>query len=229
MGFLSILSFAHMLVKERVHPGDIAIDATLGNGNDTLFLCRLVNGSGSTRIAAPLSGTFAGSSSSAAAIPSPFAHRSPSTRRGHVFGFDVQPAALTKTRAKLLEEGGVPDDCFNLFEASHADMTSYVPSYAVGSVAAVMFNLGYLPGGDQSLVTTPETTLSALESSLTLLRPGGIVTVVVYPGHPGGEQEASAVHKWASQLPQDRCQTLSYRFLNPRNAPPYLIAVHKRT
>ena len=32
MGFLSVLSFAHKLVSERLRPGDIALDATAGTG-----------------------------------------------------------------------------------------------------------------------------------------------------------------------------------------------------
>lgn len=42
MGFPSILSFAHKLIEERVRPGDAVVDATVGNGVDTLFLARLV-------------------------------------------------------------------------------------------------------------------------------------------------------------------------------------------
>lgn len=37
-----ILPFARELLERAVKPGDITIDATLGNGHDTLFLARLV-------------------------------------------------------------------------------------------------------------------------------------------------------------------------------------------
>lgn len=46
MGFLSILSFAHQLVKERTAPGDSVIDATMGNGNDMLMLAERVGPEG---------------------------------------------------------------------------------------------------------------------------------------------------------------------------------------
>lgn len=46
MGFVSILSYAHKLVSERVVPGEPVIDATVGNGVDTLFLSRLTGSSG---------------------------------------------------------------------------------------------------------------------------------------------------------------------------------------
>ncbi|MNC80565.1 putative rRNA methylase [compost metagenome] len=52
--------------------------------------------------------------------------------------------------------------------------------------------------------------------------------MVVYSGHPGGEEEAEAVNTWAEALPQREFQVMSYRFMNQRNHPPYLIAVEKR-
>ncbi|WP_282939540.1 class I SAM-dependent methyltransferase [Paenibacillus sp. RC67] len=46
MGFLSILSFAHKLIEERVTPGDTVVDATAGNGVDTVFLAKCVGPQG---------------------------------------------------------------------------------------------------------------------------------------------------------------------------------------
>ena len=42
MGFLSVLSMAHKLVKERVSRVILLLDATCGNGVDTRFLAELV-------------------------------------------------------------------------------------------------------------------------------------------------------------------------------------------
>ena len=70
-----------------------------------------------------------------------------------------------------------------------------------GEVAVVMFNLGYLPGGDKSLVTRPDTTLPALRAALDLLAPGGLVSVVAYPGHFGGAEESEAVEAFLRDLP----------------------------
>ncbi|PLR98220.1 class I SAM-dependent methyltransferase [Bacillus sp. T33-2] len=41
-----ILPFARSLLEKAVQPGDIAVDATIGNGHDTLFLANLVGPSG---------------------------------------------------------------------------------------------------------------------------------------------------------------------------------------
>ncbi|WP_088831835.1 class I SAM-dependent methyltransferase [Paenibacillus tyrfis] len=46
MGFISILSFAHKLIEERVQPGETVVDATAGGGVDTAFLARLVGPAG---------------------------------------------------------------------------------------------------------------------------------------------------------------------------------------
>ncbi len=191
MGFLSILSYAQSLIRERIGPGDLAVDATLGNGHDALFLCRLV---------AP---------------------------RGHVYGFDVQAKAIEASAARLAA-AGFDGTRVTLLRCSHAEMASALPAEAAGRVAAVMFNLGYLPGGDHGLVTQASSTLAALSASLRLVRVGGVVTVVLYPGHEGGQTEATAVEKWAGGVSQEHFHVMSYRFLNQRNHPPYVIAFECR-
>lgn len=44
--FPNVLEFARKLIRERVEEGEIVIDATMGNGNDTLFLAQLVGEQG---------------------------------------------------------------------------------------------------------------------------------------------------------------------------------------
>ncbi len=41
-----ILPFAKVLLKKAIHVGDVAVDATLGNGYDTAFLAELVGDTG---------------------------------------------------------------------------------------------------------------------------------------------------------------------------------------
>jgi len=41
-----ILTYAKILLEKAINPGDIAVDATLGNGYDTLFLAELVGETG---------------------------------------------------------------------------------------------------------------------------------------------------------------------------------------
>lgn len=187
----SVLDFAHTLAARALTPGDTAVDATIGNGHDTVVLARAVG------------------------------------REGRVVGFDVQEEAIAATRDRLAAEELEPQ--VDLLRAGHETMEKHVPAARHGDVGAVMFNLGYLPGGASSLTTTPRTTLPALGAALRLLRPGGVVTAVLYPGHADGAEEAAAVEDWAADLPQARAEALSYRFVNQRNDPPRLVAVEKKS
>ena len=192
MGFLSVLSQAQRWVKDRAGPGDCVVDATAGNGSDTLFLARTVG------------------------------------PRGRVFAFDVQAEALESTRRRL---AGDPDAGTlapaELVLAGHETMEETLPAELHGRVAAVMFNLGYLPGASSPLITLPGTTLAALEAAIRLLRSGGALTAVVYPGHEGGRDEADAVEGWAARLPQTVAQAVVYRFPQKPDSP-YLVALNKR-
>ncbi|MDQ0170730.1 class I SAM-dependent methyltransferase [Paenibacillus tundrae] len=194
MGFLSVLSCAHQWITARVQPGDLAIDATVGTGADTLFLAQQVG------------------------------------RRGQVIGFDIQSEALTLAQARIRkQEDGAKLGSISLLQLSHDRMVEAVPEDWQGAVGAVMFNLGYLPaeGADASIITATESTLNALEAALALLRPKGIITVVLYPGHEGGSQEAEAVTKWASALPVTEAQVMLYRQLQ-RDTSPFLIGIEKK-
>lgn len=191
MGFVSVLGYAQQLVKERVQPGDHVIDATIGNGNDTLFLAELVGS------------------------------------RGLVYGFDIQQAAIDSTTERFAKASREMDQV-QLILDSHANMASHIPQDKHGQLAAIMFNLGYLPGADESVITHTDSTLAALDAALTLLRPCGIITVVLYPGHDGGDSEANAVQKWAESLSPEACQVLMYRFANKHERAPYLLAIEKR-
>ncbi|ETT65302.1 putative rRNA methylase [Paenibacillus sp. FSL R7-277] len=152
--------------------------------------------------------------------------------RGGVYGFDIQPQALALAGERLRlarEEAPAALAPVTLLLQSHAAMAAAVPPAWRGTVSAVMFNLGYLPAGDadKTIITEPGSTLAALEASLALLRPGGIITAVLYPGHEGGGREAAAVEAWAAGLAQQDAQTIVYRQLQ-RESAPYVVAVEKK-
>lgn len=183
-----VTELAHRFIGECLGPGDLAIDATAGNGHDTLFLAGLVGA------------------------------------EGRVYAFDVQPEAIEATRARL-ESAGLADRV-ELFGQCHSLMGAVAEH---GGVGAVMFNLGYLPGGDRETITRTDTTLAALASALRLMMPGGRMTVVVYPGHPGGDAEAAAVEQWAATLDAGLAGVARYEFLNQANKPPRLLVIEKRS
>jgi hypothetical protein len=148
---------------------------------------------------------------------------------GFVYGFDVQPAAIQRTTERLQAEAVPHETACCLICAGHERMSEFIEEKHRGRLAAVMFNLGYLPGGEHAdVITTATTTIAALESSLAMLRLGGIVTIVLYPGHDGGDSEAEAIEAWASLLSGRDYDVISYRMLNRRSAPPYLLALVKK-
>lgn len=153
---------AHRLVSEVLTPGSIAVDATTGNGYDTLFLARTV---GPT---------------------------------GHVFGFDIQRNALTNTEQRLIAAGLMQQT--TLFHEGHEMMKEFLPSHYRGRVMAIMFNLGYLPGSDKRVTTTAENTIQALAAGLDLLAEGGIISILSYRHHEGGEEEFYRLGVWLEKI-----------------------------
>ncbi|MGI9239610.1 MAG: tRNA (mnm(5)s(2)U34)-methyltransferase, partial [Verrucomicrobiales bacterium] len=145
---------------------------------------------------------------------------------GKVFAIDTQEEAIESTRKRLdASEHSKPVEYFC---GDHADMAEHIPSGKHGKIKAIMFNLGYLPGGDKSATTTWPTTLKAIRAGLELLGDEGLITIVVYPGHPAGAQEAIALDKFATQLPPDRFSVVRYGFTNPEHRErPYLIAIER--
>jgi hypothetical protein len=118
---------------------------------------------------------------------------------GHVWGFDVQAAALDSARARL---GDHP--AFEAIHADHARLAEQLPEEARRRLRAVVFNLGYLPGGDHRVTTTPDSTLKALAAAIEWLADGGVLCCTCYPGHQGGESECHAVLDWFDSLPSHR-------------------------
>ena len=175
-----ILPFTHRKILEVLQKEDIAIDATIGNGFDTLFLCNNCE---------------------------------------FVYGFDIQQKAIESTHM-LLRENKISN--YQLFGISHSLMLDKVTK----EVAVIMFNLGYLPGHEKQLVTQAESTLLAIKSGLTILRKGGIISLVVYTGHKGGVDESEAVTAFTNNLHSREYSVLRYQFTNKKNAP-YVIFIEK--
>jgi predicted methyltransferase len=158
---LSLTTLTHNLLEKELTEGDCVIDATVGNGHDTLFLAKQVG------------------------------------RQGCIFGFDVQQQAISTTQLQL-KQNQFKNFC--LFHASHSEMDIYIPKQQHGKIKLIMFNLGYLPGSDKTIITQANTTLIALKKSIVLLAPNGVLTIMAYPGHSGGEEETKQVKLWSEQL-----------------------------
>ncbi len=117
--------------------------------------------------------------------------------QGKVFAIDRQPEAIVRLTRWLAE---TPRPRVKLIQGDHADLTNLIPPEHHGRVAAVMFNLGYLPNGDHAITTSAATTAPAIRQAVELLRPGGMLTVLAYTGHAGGPEEADAVAETLREL-----------------------------
>ena len=145
---------------------------------------------------------------------------------GHVYAFDIQSEAIQNTTVKLADEH-LLDRC-TLFQAGHEQLKSLFPSNENRKLTGAIFNLGYLPGGDKSITTHGNTTISAIEQLLDLMAPEGIIVLVVYHGHPEGETERDELLEYVKSIPQNKAHVLHYGFMNQVNHPPFIVAIEKR-
>lgn len=181
------LRFSHTLLKNTVSQGDIVVDATVGNGSDTVLLAKLVGSN------------------------------------GKVYGFDLQQQAIETTTKKLIYTNLHPQ--VELYQQGHETVGDIISPDT--PISGAVFNLGYLPKSDKSIITKSKTTLKAISTLLPLLRKGALLLIVVYYGHEGGEEEKDAVLEYVAQLPQKEYSTLKYEFVNQQNHPPFLLAIEK--
>lgn len=175
------IHLSHDFLAEVLDEKAIAVDATMGNGYDTLFLAR---------------------------------------RAKLVHAFDIQEQALEKTRQRLYEAGL---DNAELYLAGHENLDAFITQ----PIRAAIFNLGYLPSADKSIITKPDTTLIAIQKLLDRLEAGGRLSIMIYYGHEGGDMEKDAVLDFVRLLPQEQFATMLYQPLNQINTPPFLVMVEK--
>src|SRR5690606_26497853 len=132
---MDLTELAQLLVARAIEEGDLVIDATVGNGCDTVFLARAVG------------------------------------KRGAALGVDIQEEALRAARERLERENLLSRT--RLVRRSHAEMREALADAGeTRRPQAIMFNLGYLPGGDKTVTTVAEETLAALDRSSELVAPG---------------------------------------------------------
>ena len=107
---------------------------------------------------------------------------------GRVLALDIQPDAVAQTTALLTAEGvahraQVVQDC-------HSRLGDYA---APDSVDGIMFNFGWLPGGDHTAFSHADTSVAAVKAALDLLKVGGVMTLCLYYGRENGTAERDAL------------------------------------
>lgn len=173
------------MVATVVKKGDLVVDATAGNGNDTVFLADLVG------------------------------------EEGKVYSFDIQSKAIEKTRDKLIKSGF--QKRVELICDGHQNMDQYVSA----NIKAVMFNLGYLPGGDHTIGTKGHSTIDALNKAMNLIAKNGIISMVVYYGGDSGFEEKEQVMEFIENIDCRAFTIMKTEFINQVNCPPIFVCIEK--
>lgn len=180
-------SFVHYVLKGKINRGDVVVDATMGNGNDTLFLAKTVG------------------------------------PEGTVFSFDIQQIALNRTKNRIINNK-LNNHNIELINDSHETIEDYVTD----ALDAAMFNLGYLPRGDRSIITRPSSTVKSIKSVLKLLKPKGIISIIIYYGHKGGMHEKQQVLSFVEGLSNKDFVVMNCCYINQINNPPLIIFIEKK-
>lgn len=183
---LHVTEWCHHFLREQVKAGDFCIDATMGRGMDTEYLCALTGA------------------------------------EGRVLAFDIQEEALKQTKSRLQKAGY---QNYYLIQDSHANMKEYAKP---GSAACIVFNLGYLPGGDHQIATEAGTTIQALTQGLELLQHGGLISLCIYSGGDSGYEERDRVMAWLKTLDEKEYLVVVSAYYNRKNDPPIPVLIIKR-
>ncbi len=141
---------------------------------------------------------------------------------GRVIGFDLQPDAVARTEERL-REAGLLERC-ELRCAGHERIAEFVTR----PVRCIVFNLGWLPGGDKSVTTLWPTTRRAVTDALSLLAPMGLLTLCAYPGHAAGEEELRGLRELLASLRPQDFNVLHQRFLNAGPGAPECFLVQRQ-
>ncbi|HEY8361399.1 MAG TPA: class I SAM-dependent methyltransferase [Tissierellaceae bacterium] len=182
---VNTIKISRDFILNFVKEGQVVLDCTVGNGNDTLLLARCVG------------------------------------PQGKVYGFDIQKEAIESTKEKLACEN--LDNRVILILDGHENIDIHINE----KLDFIIYNLGYLPGSDKSIITKKETTLISLKKALEMLKENGLLLITCYTGHKGGLEEKDAVENFLVNLDQKKFNVLKYEFINQKNNPPVLYAIEK--
>ena len=181
---MKITSLAHEYWSKILSPGDTAIDATCGNGQDMLLLAQRLDG------------------------------------HGQLTGYDIQEKAIQKSQ-QLLKQLLSPE-LLKMVSWRHGSQAKFQEK----SAKLIVYNLGYLPGGDKSITTQSETTLESLQAASEIVVVGGAISVTCYVGHEEGAREEAAVLDWAGGLSPNDWWCCHHRLVNRSKAPSLLWIQH---
>lgn len=128
---------------------------------------------------------------------------------GRVLALDIQPDAVAQTTALLTGEGVAHRA--QVVQTCHSRLGDYA---APDSVDGIMFNFGWLPGGDHTTFSHADTSVAAVKAALTLLRVGGVMTLCLYYGRENGTAERDAILSFLPTIDPRRFTVIRGDFAN---------------
>lgn len=181
------LDLSKQYFERLLQIGDIVIDATCGNGHDSLYLASLIL----------------------------------SEDQGLLYTCDIQQEALTSAKNMLQEK--IPVNLIQRIRFLNICHSQFPEEIKELSVKLIVYNLGYLPGGDKNITTETKTTLKSIIHAMQLITPGGAISITFYPGHTEGEIEEREILKVVSSLDRQIWNCCFHRFINRENSPSLLL------
>lgn len=142
---------------------------------------------------------------------------------GNVYSFDIQKEALTAARELLETHLNEPFlSRVHLINSCHSSF-NMIPNEILNQVKLIVYNLGYLPGGDKTKTTLEKSTLESVQAACRLVACGGLISITCYPGHPAGAIEEKALLELAETLPRREWNCIHHRWINRKAAPSLLL------
>ena len=128
---------------------------------------------------------------------------------GRVLALDIQTDAVAQTTALLTAEGVA--DRAQVVRDCHSRLSEYA---APCSVDGIMFNFGWLPGGDHNTFSHADTSVAAVRAALDLLKVGGVMTLCLYYGRQNGTAERDAILDFLPTIDNRRYTVIRGDFAN---------------
>lgn len=199
----STTDLAMHLVRPYIRAGSTVIDATCGNGYDTVSLAKAMMEEDSQNCLT-----------------------NDDQSKSRLFAFDIQQAAIYSTE-KSLKESGLYSSAYvpeiHLICDSHENMDKYAKTADV-----IVFNLGYFPGGDKSITTNAASTLQALNKGVLLLHKDGVICITMYSGHEAGALEKDKILRFAESLNSSDFHVAYVNMINQHSNPPEILLITRK-
>lgn len=185
---MKMTALAHLIWKKYLTKGASVIDATCGNGLDTLFLAKQIL----------------------------------DKDEGKLYAFDIQKEAIDC--AKRHTKDHLSSSIYSRIDFRCASHETFV-GIEEESIQLICYNLGYLPGGNKEIITSKETTIKSVKAAIDLLKKGGLISLLCYIGHEGGQVEYEAIDQFVDGL--DKRRFFSFKIKSNARLCPLLLFVEK--